>query len=167
MDESKLDIQFRHVEAKQLPLDWIHASYKGFEKVGFKELILALDRAPHESLFGTELIVTLFQHFGGYYFKRIFFAGFVPFVVYFLSAIMYISWYAVEGISEDELYIVSEESVLRCLMILCIIYFGFFEFAALIHDFWGYVSDPFNLIDWLAFILNGYLLWHIVRRDEN
>lgn len=150
---------------KQLPLDWIHANYKGFKKVGFKELIVALDRAPHESLFGTELVVTLCRHFWDFYYRRIFFFGFLPYLLYFISTLLYVSWYAVEGISRDELYTFSGEFVLRSLMILCIVYFAFFEFTNLFRDPYGYIGDPFNLVDWIEFILNGYILWHLVRDD--
>lgn len=74
-----------------LSLDWVHASYKGFEVVGFKELILALANAPHESLFSTEFVITLHQHFWRFYHKRIVFACFLPYVIYFLSTIYYVS----------------------------------------------------------------------------
>ena len=52
-------------------------------------------------------------------------------------------------------------------MIICIIYFMFYEFAACFRDFNGYITDPFNLVDWLEFIANGYILWYLVRDDED
>ena len=44
-----------------LEIDWIFANYRGFTNVGFRELIIALAKAPHESLFRTEMVQTLIE----------------------------------------------------------------------------------------------------------
>lgn len=49
-------VQNRQVEAKVLMIDWIYASQGGLEQVGFRELVIELSKAPHESLFGTEFV---------------------------------------------------------------------------------------------------------------
>jgi len=99
--EESEEIQNRQVVMKMLSLDWVHANYRGYTDVGFRELIVALASAPHESLFSTELVITLIDHFWDYYFKRVFFAGFVPYIIYFICTIIYISNWAVEGIPAD------------------------------------------------------------------
>jgi hypothetical protein len=82
-----------------LEIDFIFANQEGHSTVGFRELIVALSKAPHESLFATELIIVLVEHFWDRYFRAIFFRCFIPFVVYFFLTIYYMSKFAVEGIS--------------------------------------------------------------------
>ena len=148
-----------------LSLEWVHADYKGFRNVGFKELILALAMAPNETLFSTELVITLIQHFWDFYYKRIFKACFVPYCIYFLSTIFYLSIYAVEGIAEEENYALPVEVMLRFIILFCVVYFAIFEFVSIFRDGWHYFTDVFNLFDWAAFTLNIYTILHIVRVD--
>ena len=154
--EESDEIQNRQVQCKMLSLDWVHADYKGYRNVGFRELIVALSVAPHESLFSTELCITLVEHFWDYYFKRVFFAGFVPYLLYFGCTIFYVSKWGVEGIDEDDIWKPTLEFFMRWIIIASVIYFALFEFVAMIRDGWGYLTDPFNYFDWSAFILNFY-----------
>jgi hypothetical protein len=139
-----------------LSLDWVHADYKGYQKVGFRELIVALSVAPHESLFSTELAVTLIEHFWDYYFKRVFLLGFVPYLIYFGCTIFYVSKWGVEGIPEEDIWKPTAEFFMRWIILLLVIYFAFFEFVGMVKDGWGYLFDVYNYIDWAAFILNFY-----------
>jgi len=74
-----------------LSLDWLHGSYKGYEHAGFSDLIVELANAPHLSLFSTDLVVTLVEFFWDYYYKRIFFLCFVPYVLYFIATLVYVT----------------------------------------------------------------------------
>ena len=154
-----------------LSLDWVHADYKGYKNVGFRELIVALSVAPHESLFSTELCVTLIEHFWGYYFKRVFFAGFVPYFIYFTCTIFYVSKWGVEGIDPDDIWKPTLEFFMRWIIVASVFYFAFFEFVGMIRDGWGYLTDPFNYFDWSAFILNFYCtiasVWYPVHPPAN
>ena len=47
------------MQVKQLSLNWVHAVNKGDPEVGFKDLIIALAAAPNETLFSTELVISL------------------------------------------------------------------------------------------------------------
>ena len=49
------------MEALVLPVGWVFEGFGGLDKVGFKELVVALANAPHESLFSTDLVKTLFE----------------------------------------------------------------------------------------------------------
>ena len=162
-DKNKSDeAQYRQVNVKMLSLEWVHADYKGLKDVGFKELILALAQAPSESLFGTELVITLVRHFWNYYYKRIFLACFIPYIIYFLSTIYYVSTHAVEGIDEEDNYALPDEVILRFIIIICVCYFALLEFVSMFRDGWQYWTDVFNYIDWLAFILNFYVIYTTV-----
>ena len=165
-DKNKSDeAQYRQVNVKMLSLEWVHADYKGLKDVGFKELILALAQAPSESLFGTELVITLVRHFWNYYYKRIFLACFIPYIIYFLSTIYYVSTHAVEGIDEEDNYALPDEVILRFIIIICVCYFALLEFVSMFRDGWQYWTDVFNYIDWAAFFLNFYTIHHIVREE--
>lgn len=164
-DENSTEIQYRQVKVKMLSLDWVHAHYKGYKKVGFKELILLLAMAPNETLFDTELVITLIKHFWNFYYNRIFYACFLPYIVYFISTIYYISTYAVEGIDEEDKYNNTLEFILRFVISFGVIYFAIFEFVSIFRDGWRYFTDIFNYIDWAAFTLNFYTFAHIVREE--
>jgi len=145
-----------------LSLEWVHASYKGYESVGFRELIVELANAPHESLFSTELIITLVEHFWDYYYKRIFFFGFIPYMVYFVCTIVYVTTWAVDGIPTDEVWSPTPEFFLRWIVFVCVLYFLFFEIVAIVRDGWSYLTDIFNYFDWIAFFLNFYVTYTTV-----
>ena len=65
-----------------LPVNWVSVpSYDG-DKSGPKELVTALAKAPHESLFSTELIVTLVESFWYQYSANVIKWAFIPFIAY-------------------------------------------------------------------------------------
>ena len=70
---------------------------EGERKVGFRELVVALSRAPHESLFSTELVIILVSHFWQRYYEVIRNYVFLPWFVYFSTTIVYISNFTVDG----------------------------------------------------------------------
>ena len=81
-----------------LPLDWIFAECANRTNVGFQEFVVALAQAPHESLFSTDLIVMLVDHFWHRYYIRVMLFCFVPFFVYMVCTLVYISKYGVVGV---------------------------------------------------------------------
>ena len=127
---------------------------------------MALDRAPHESLFSTELIITLCDHFWDFYSRKILIFCFLPYLFYFFCTIFYVSWYAVDGIPPEENGTLTAELVLRIIIVLSIIYFAFFELVAFFRGAKNYILDPFNYFDWLEFFLNYYIVSHIVREGD-
>ena len=58
---------------------------------------MALSRAPHESLFSTELVVILVGHFWQRYYEKIRNFVFAPWLIYFMLEIVYISNFPVDG----------------------------------------------------------------------
>lgn len=141
-----------------LKMDWIFAKYGGFDQVGFRELVLALANAPHESLFATELVITLVEHFWSRYYRAIFVRCFIPFVVYFVISIFYLSTYTVDGVPKEERWDFTPEIFMRFGIVVLIIYFFMFEFVSMLRDGWGYLTDVFNYMDITSMFLNFYLL---------
>jgi len=155
-------IQNRTVNTKMLSLDWVHGSYKGYKEVGFRELIVELANSPHESLFSTELIVTLVEHFWNYYYNRVLVAGFIPYLFYFIATIVYSTNWAVDGIAEEDRWTLSPEFFLRWFILASVFYFMFFEIVSMIRNGTDYLTDIFNVFDWTAFVLNIYTLYSTV-----
>ena len=60
-------IQNRQVLLKMLPVNWLFTPNYDGSKSGRKSLVTALANAPHESLFSTELIITLVESFWASY----------------------------------------------------------------------------------------------------
>ena len=89
------DVQNRQVDARMLQIDWIFAENGGKEKVGFAEFVVALSKAPHESVFSTDLIKTLVDHFWARYYRAVVNFGFLPFMIYMILTLIYVSNYTV------------------------------------------------------------------------
>ena len=138
-----------------LQIDWVFASYGGSTNIGIRELVVALAAAPHESLFSTELVITLAQHFWARYFRAVLFRCFVPFLLYFGATLAYATRYSVAETPTDE----PVEPILRYLIIVLVIYFAFFELVSMVRDGFSYLLDVFNYLDWSAFALNFYLIF--------
>ena len=79
-------------------IDWVYASQGGIQETGFRELVIALSKAPHESLFSTELVQVLMESFWDRYFRSILYRCCLPFSVYFCVTLTYMFNYASEGI---------------------------------------------------------------------
>lgn len=139
-----------------LPIDWIFAPCNGKTQVGFADFVVALAQAPHESLFSTDLIETLVDHFWSRYYIAVILKCFLPFLIYMVCTLYYISNYAVTGVKKPEEF--SEEMVLRYLIIILILYFCYFEVRCMIRDGLSYLLDVYNYIDIGTFILNLYLI---------
>ena len=158
-DEESADIQNRQVETKMLSLAWLHAAYKGNESVGFSELVIELANAPNEALFSTELIITLIEHLWPTYARAIFIWGFIPYLTYFLATLTYVIYFAVYGIDVGTEWDLTAEFFLRWVIIVSVFYLMFFEIIAMIRDGFAYFKDPYNLCDWLAFSMSGFIIW--------
>ena len=125
-------------------LSWLHAAYKGKKDAGFGELIVALSQAPSEELFATELVCSLQGLFWEKYFSRVFLSVFVPFLFYFVSTIMYTTYYAVDGVEPDDVYDRFKEVISRIIVIVGTFYFAYFELITMVRDGTEYFGDPFN-----------------------
>mmetsp|Transcript_36577 Transcript_36577/g.48015 ORF Transcript_36577/g.48015 Transcript_36577/m.48015 type:complete len:218 (+) Transcript_36577:2106-2759(+) len=141
-------------------LSWLHAKYKGYESPGCRELIVALADAPNESLYSTELVISLADLFWNYYYKKILLRCFIPYAIYFISTLIYMTNYAYDGISEDERWAFSFEFLLRFLVAIGTIYFFYFELVAFVRDGLVYFFDVFNYFDLCLPWLNLYLLYN-------
>ena len=108
-------------------IDWVYKNQGTLDQVGFRELIVAFASAPHESLFSTELAQVLMESFWKRYFKVIIKLCFLPFIVYFVLTIWYLTYYGVQGIPKDLKYAFTLEFVVRCIILVLIFYFFVFE----------------------------------------
>ena len=70
---------------------------EGDSPCGIRELIIALSDAKHESLFSTELIIIICEHFLDKYVKAILYKAFLPWLIYFILVLIYMSEFAVSG----------------------------------------------------------------------
>ena len=141
-----------------LQIDWIFASASGKEKCGFAEFVVALSQAPHESLFSTDLIKTMVDHFWSRYYRAVLFGGLFPFIIYFSATLYYMSKYAVDGIEED-FNEVTFEFFLRWIVLTFAIYFSYFELRCVYRDGYHYFLDVFNYVDVASHSLNIYLVF--------
>ena len=81
-----------------LYIGWVFNG-NGSHQSGFRELVVALANAPHESLFSTELVKILTKHFWSRYFKTIIIWCFIPFIINFFTVLLYLSYFTVKGSS--------------------------------------------------------------------
>ena len=146
-----------------LQIDWVFANYGGSTNVGIRELVVALAAAPHESLFSTELVITLAEHFWARYFRAVVLRCFLPFIVYFGSTLAYATQFSTNVTPTDG----PAEPILRYLIIALVIYFAFFELVSMVRDGFSYLLDIFNYLDWSAFSLNFYLISYRMLRNED
>ena len=65
-----------------LPVKWVYALSYDRNKSGPTKLVTALAKAPHESLFSSELVVTLVESFWHQYSSYVIKYAFIPFVAY-------------------------------------------------------------------------------------
>ena len=99
----------------------------------------------------------LVDHFWDRYYRAVILWCFLPFIVYEIAVIWYISIYGVSG-SEGPIEPDQTEIILRYLILILTIYFLYFEIRCLIRDRTDYVLDISNDIDFLALFLNLYIL---------
>ena len=144
-----------------LPIEWIFANYDGHTSVGFRELIVALSVSPFDSLFSTELIVTLIELFWERYYAKVFYRCFIPFIVYFLATQIFVSIYAIEGINPDGSWFDKNAPIfLATITILGVLFFLFFEIAVMARSFKKYFFDVFNYVDLSSFACNLVLVYY-------
>ena len=99
-----------------LQIDWVFANYGGSTNVGIRELVVALAAAPHESLFSTELVITLAEHFWARYFRKVVISCFLPFIIYFGSTIAYATRFSTQDTPTNE----PAETILRYVIIVLV-----------------------------------------------
>ena len=121
-------------------------------------MIIALNKAPHESLFSTELVIILVEHFFSRYYRTVIYRCLIPFVIYFLLVLFYLSYFAVEGIEGLNDVEKNLEYAMRILILIFVSYFLFFEIVCILRDGLSYLKDIFNWIDIISFMLNIYLI---------
>ena len=108
-----------------LPVNWLYVdSYAGSES-GRTKLVKALARAPHESLFSTDLVITLVESFWEEFSSTMIYFAFLPFMVYLAATVVYFGKYINEEPQEMELK--SFETWFRVFFYILWAYFTFHE----------------------------------------
>ena len=145
--------------AKMLPLEWVFAKYGGNEAVSFRELVIALSESPFDSLFSTELVITLTEHIWARYYKSVFRRAFIPFCIYFILTQVFLTKYVMEGINPEGSSVEQAIPYAMCFTILVgVLFFLLFEFIVMLRAGWSYFIDPFNYVDLGSFTLNVFLV---------
>ena len=151
-----------------LRIDWIFQSGRGFAG-----LVQTLAKAQSESVFSTELVITLTENFWSEYKSAIVKYCLFPFIVYFLSTMIYFSHYLLlEELSTTWEFAQNPgEIVCRVLVIVTTIYFGAYEFVQLFSKGLRYFFDFWNIFDCVSMILNAFMLvnhlagLHLIKKD--
>ena len=86
-----------------LPVNWLYVKNYDGSKSGRSSLVKALADAPHDSLFGTDLVITLVDSFWADYARRILYFAFLPFLIYLFTTVKYFATYINEEPKEFEL----------------------------------------------------------------
>ena len=141
-----------------LDIGWIFALGDGRE--GFKKLIVSLKDCPYPSIFSTDLVISLTKIFDERYREALIVRCFIPYLVYFLSSIIFFTSFTSNGINND---IDGEKTLayfLGFMIIILDIYFLYFEFVIIQRD--GikeyFSSGFFNYLDMITSVLNVLLV---------
>ena len=77
-------------------IGWIYHVDKNGKARGFGDLVRALAKAPHESLFSTDLVTTLIDNFWEEYATKIKRRCLYPFIIYFIACAIYFTTYCID-----------------------------------------------------------------------
>ena len=117
-----------------------------------------MSHAPHESLYSTELVQVLVEHFWTRYYAIIFFTCLIPFFIYFVLVLIYSSEFVIfrpENIKEIES---TQEIVIRIAIICLLLYFASLDVLCMFRDGWTYLKDIFNWVDMFSILINVFVL---------
>lgn len=120
---------------------------------------MILSNSPYETLYSTDFVQALVEHFWTRYRRSLLRRCFVPFVIYFISTLIYISNYVLDGIDTEDVWSRwSSETLHRFIVIILNIYFLYFEIRSMIRDGFPYFFDIFNYVDLLGLMGTMYLM---------
>ena len=142
-----------------LDIGWICSS-----EVGFRELIVLLANTPYESVFSTDLVITLVKIFKERYKDAIMWRCFIPYMVYFLSTVCFYTIFTSSGIHSEDAKVIAR--IMGGVIIALDLYFLFFEFVAIMRDDGYLKKDAFNYVDFLTSALNLYLVYETLTETE-
>ena len=91
--------------------------------------------------------------------KAILYKAFLPWLLYFIFVLIYMSEFAVQGTAYLKGGEVVIELILRYAIMILAIYLEFFEAICLLRDGYAYLNI-FNLIDFISLTLNYYCLFN-------
>lgn len=119
----------------------------------------------HEELFSTKQVITIIDLLWKKYQSEIFKKIFMPYVIYFTSALFYFTFFLRP--IDSNFVVVTIELALRLLIIVNMVLFEALELIQLqASGFWDYLNDFWNMLDQLSFFSNVLTLFlHAVDAD--
>ena len=144
-----------------LNIDWVFA-----HNLSYRELIILLANCPHEEVFSTDLVTTLVEVFLDRFKSIIIKRVFIPYVVYFLITVSFLSTFTREGFwsfNDDDQRI---GICVGCLIVILDLYLFYFEIYNVLRDGWSYFTDPFNYFDLATSVLNILLVIGTIIEDK-
>ena len=121
--------QNRQVNLKMLRIDWVFKPNSRGKRQGFGDLVGTFTKAQSETLFSTNLVITLVMNFWSKYYATVVKFCLIPFLIYFTSTVVYFSHYMLDS-NFTEKYsgnYFSMEFANRVVAIIGMVYFGLFE----------------------------------------
>ena len=151
--------QSREIETSYLNVEWIYKSIDGSSK-SFTDFIEMIAEAPNESLFSTEIIVSLVEYFWDDYYGQIYNKVFIPFMIYFVLTIGYFSVMVTEDMPPEQVWnFWSAEFAVRNIALIFLLYFLLYEFYQLLSNRLIYFTDVYNLFDLSSAIINVFIMF--------
>ena len=151
-----------------LDIGWIFQ-----DGLGIRELIVALMQSPYESIFDTELVITLVELFIQKSKKALITKCFIPYVTYFLTTIFFLTNFTSPGINNtpwgnDYVEVKLLAYFMGSVIIILDFYFLFYELVVIKRDgfkAWLF-SDFFNWIDMINSVQNAVLVFATFAETE-
>ena len=133
-----------------------------------RELIAALKDCPYDSLFSTDLVISLMEIFGEKYKKAVFYKCFLPYVFYFLTTVCFLEFYTSPGITDLSDLQKTYAIIMASIMMIFNLYFMFYELCVIARDgIWSYLdSDFFNYVDMITSVMNTVLVISTFTEEE-
>jgi hypothetical protein len=106
--DKKQSLRMKRVDVKGVEFDWVFNNKEG------DKLLRELSETKNKGLFGLEIIKDIIYYQWSYFKRAIIIRMFIPFIVYFITFSMYVSWTNIkrneeedEGIENGTWYIVN------------------------------------------------------------
>ena len=123
---------------------------------------------PYDSVFSTDLVISLVDIFNDKYKTEIILKCFLPYLVYFLTTIIFFELFTSAGIhmnNEDEKWVAYAMAIV---IIVLDLYFLFLEVVVIVRDgIQDYITSTFfNYLDVITSILNVILVYRTFNESD-
>lgn len=149
------ELQFKEVDTKLLPIDWIFRSQKGTES-NFIEFLYMLKNVNNDQVYALEFTGALIEYVWDYYSTQIKYMVFYPFVFMFLVCHIYFAIIVSEAAgSELGGFFSVVEPICGIILLVLTCAFASMEVVQILEDgIWAYLEDVFNYINVASALVN-------------